>query len=372
MQRVLSGRTAAATLAVSALAGSALIVPLATPAAAQRGGQHPPTVRVLSSDYVFPLQFAVARGKVIVADSGTSTLSVLGGRTIATGPQPGDIAGVDVNRDGPQATAYTSTDFSTGTTALTVLRHGAGPVTADLSGFERSRNPDGRVRYGVDNPSDCVRAAFAANPDGPPATYPGVLDSHPYSVADGPGSSWWVADAGGNDLLRVDGRGRVSLVAVLPRQPSVITAAMAASVGLPACVAGVTYNFEAVPTDVEQGPHGMLYVSTLPGGPEDPSFGARGSVYLVNPWTGRATLVATGFAGATNIAVDPTGRIYVAELFAGRISVISRGQVRRLLDLPNVAAVEYADGKLYASTMAPTDETGNPTGPGTIVRISTR
>jgi hypothetical protein len=132
----------------------------------------------------------------------------------------------------------------------------------------------------------------------------------------------------------------------------------------------VTYNFESVPTDVESGPHGMLYVSTLPGGPEDPSFGARGSVYRVNPRTGHATLVATGFAGATNIAVDPAGQIYVAELFAGRISVISpHGTVRPLVDLPNVAAVEYSGGKLYASTMAPTDETGTPTGPGTIVRI---
>jgi DNA-binding beta-propeller fold protein YncE len=365
MRRVLSGRMVAA-----AVAASALTVPLATAASAQGAGHHQPTVHVLSSDYVFPLQFAVAHGKVYVADSATSTLSVLGSSTpIATGPQPGDVAGVDVNRDGPPATAYTSTDYSKGTAALTVLRHHKASVTADLSGFEQANNPDAGVHYGVDNPSECVRDAFASIPDTPPATYQGLVDSHPYAVADARGSSWWVADAGGNDLLSVDGKGTVSLVAVLPRQPSVITAEMVASVGLPDCVAGVTYNFEPVPTDVEQGPHALLYVSTLPGGPEDPSFGARGSVYRVDPRTGSATLVATGFAGATNVAVDPKGRIYVAELFAGRISVISQGTVTPVVDLRNVAAVEYADGKLYASTMAPTDQNGNPSGPGTIVRI---
>jgi DNA-binding beta-propeller fold protein YncE len=364
------GRVTPVRIAAAAVVAAALTVPLATPASARGAGHRAPTVRVLSSDYVFPLQFAVGRGKIYVADSATSTLSVLGSSTpIATGPQPGDVAGVDLNRDGRPTIAYTSTDYGNGMAALTVLRRRAGAATADLSGFEQANNPDGSVHYGVDNPSQCVVDAFASMPDTPPATYQGIIDSHPYAVSDAPGSAWWVADAGGNDLLRVDGQGNVSAVAVLPRQPFVITAEMAASAGLPDCVAGVTYNFEPVPTDVEQGPNGTLYVSTLPGGPEDPSFGARGSVYRVNPRTGGATLVATGFAGATNVAVDPSGRIYVAELFAGRVSVISHGAVSPVVDLPNVAAVEYADGKLYASTMAPTDQDGNPTGPGTIVRI---
>jgi hypothetical protein len=355
---------------VAALAASALTLPLAIPAAAHETGHRAPTIHVLSSDYVFPLQFAVAGGKVYVADSATSTLTVLGGGSpIAAGPPAGDLAGVAVHRGGRPTIAYTSTDFSTGAATLTILRHRHAPVTADLSGFERTRNPDGAVHYGVDNPSQCVIDAFGSSPDAPPASYPGQVDSHPYAVAAAAGPSWWVADAGGNDILRVDGRGRVSLVAVLPRQPTVITAQMAASAGLPACVVGVTYNFEPVPTDVETGPDGMLYVSTLPGGPEDESFGARGSVYRVNPRTGHATRVATGFAGATNLAVAPNGRIYVAELFAGRISVVAGRTVRPLVDLPNAAAVEYADGSLYASTMAPTDQNGAPTGPGTIVRI---
>ena len=83
-------------------------------------------------------------------------------------------------------------------------------------------------------------------------------------------------------------------------------------------------RFEPVPTDVEMGPDGMLYVSTLPGGPEDGSLGANGSVYRVDPRSGRATWLAGGMHGATGLAVH--GRdIVVAEMFAGEVSVIRKG-----------------------------------------------
>ena len=61
------------------------------------------------------------------------------------------------------------------------------------------------------------------------------------------------------------------------------------TVEAPACVVGEEYAFEPVPTDVEFGPDGWLYVSSLPGGPEDASLGARGAVFRVNPWTGHTT-----------------------------------------------------------------------------------
>ncbi len=41
-------------------------------------------------------------------------------------------------------------------------------------------------------------------------------DSHPYAVASLGDGSWAVADAGGNDILKVDSRGHVSVIAVLP------------------------------------------------------------------------------------------------------------------------------------------------------------
>jgi hypothetical protein len=180
------------------------------------------------------------------------------------------------------------------------------------------------MHYGVRNPSKCVKEAVEAKFHGP-ARYKGLVDSHAYSVASYK-NKWVVADAGGNDLLWVTNRGKISTLAVLPSQPLKITKEIAAPQQLPDCVVGVTYKFEAVPTDVEVGRDGYLYVTTLPGGPEDPSLGARGKVYRVNPHNGHVKLVATGFLGATNLAVGKHGKIFVAELFGGQISVVQARQ----------------------------------------------
>jgi hypothetical protein len=323
---------------------------------------------ILTTDVIAPFNLAVHDGSVYVADGGTSAVSKIrrtGLVTKATGPQPGEVAGVAFN-DRTGAMAYTTTSYADGATTLTI-KTGGKTVVADLDAFEARRNPDGRVLYGVRNPSQCVIDALTAVDA--PVSYKGLVESHPYSVTAWGDSDWVVADAAGNDLLKVDRMGHVSLVAVLPAQPLKITAEMAAAQGLPDCVVGITYRFEPVPTDVEVGPNGMLYVSTLPGGPEDPSLGARGSVYRVNPWTGRSTLVATGFAGATNVAVTPGGAIYVAELFGGKVSVIRNGKTHTFMTLENALAVEWGNGHLYASTLAPFDENGNPSGNGSVVRL---
>ena len=155
-------------------------------------------------------------------------------------------------------------------------------------------------------------------------------------------------------------------MAVLPAQPLVITEAISAAAGMEGKCVGVTYNFESVPTDVEVGRDGWLYVTTLAGGPESPAFGARSSVYRVNPRNGQVKLVATGLAGATNLALH-NGKIYVAEFFAGRISVIKNGQPKPYLTLPGVVSMESGSGRhpsLYAGTF------GSDTGPGTIVKIN--
>jgi sugar lactone lactonase YvrE len=117
---------------------------------------------------------------------------------------------------------------------------------------------------------------------------------------------------------------------------------------MPPCVVGGKFVAEPVPTDVEVGPRGKLYVSTLPGGPEDPSFGARGSVYEVNPWNGRWKQVATGFAGATNLAVTPWGTIYVSELFGNQISKVVGNHGVPLVSVPSPAGLEWFHGKLVA------------------------
>jgi DNA-binding beta-propeller fold protein YncE len=188
------------------------------------------------------------------------------------------------------------------------------------------------------------------------------VESHPYAVAAIDPGTVVVADAAGNDLLVVHGNGVVRTLAVLPPQPLQVTSELQQGLGLPECTIGASYGFEAVPTDVEVGPDGLLYVSTLPGGPEDPSLGARGSVYTVDPNSGAVHRIATGFAGATNVAVAPDGAVYVAELFGGQVSQIVGAGGVPVASVPFPAGLEWANGKLYASI----DAFGN----GSVVTIT--
>lgn len=142
---------------------------------------------------------------------------------------------------------------------------------------------------------------------------------------------------------------------MLPVQPYTITAEVAAAYGMPDCLIGAVYRFEPVPTAVTQGPDGMLYVTTLPGGPEDPSLGGRGSVYRVDPSTGAYQRLYGRLLGPTDIAVTPNGDIYVAELFAGRLTCIVPSLHSRytVATLPNIVSVAYGYGHLYAGTSVP-------------------
>jgi hypothetical protein len=135
---------------------------------------------------------------------------------------------------------------------------------------------------------------------------------------------------------------------------------------LPGCTLGATYAFEGVPTDVEVTRHGHLVVSLLPGGPEDPSLGSRGAVVHAVPFTKRSWTLARGFAGATNVAIGPRGRVYVAEMFGNRISVIRNHRPRPLVEVPSPGAVEYARGSLFVTTNVFGD--AGP-GDGSIVRV---
>jgi hypothetical protein len=349
---LLAGATVAA--AVMAAPGAAS----ATPAAASA-----PTVTVLDRTVLAPYQLTHDHSSVYVADGGRSAVYKLthkGLVKVVSGPQPGEIAGVAINGKG--TLAYTSTNYASGATALTITPKNGKTRTVDLSTFERTRNPDSSIRYGIDNPTECQQQAF--EPLGG-ANYQGQVDSHPYAVAALPNDAWVVADAGGNDLLKVDKTGTITVLSVLPRQPSVITAEAAAGLGLPDCVVGAIYNFEAVPTDVEIAANGRLIVSLLPGGPEDPSLGARGSVVSVNPSNGNATTLATGLLGATNVALGPDGKIFFSELFAGKIGVIDHGTARTYVELGSPLGLTYFKGALYAGTLGPT-----PTDAGSLVRIA--
>ena len=73
--------------------------------------------------------------------------------------------------------------------------------------------------------------------------------------------------------------------------------------------------------------------------------------------------------GATNLALGTHGRIYVAELFGGKISVVKGSKKADYVRLPGVVAVETdRRGRLWAATLGNQD----PPAPGTIVRIDVK
>ena len=358
-------RAGLTTLAVTAASAAALVL-AAAPASAEPIAAPQHVVQTLASNFVGPLQFAVDGKKVYVADSFTSTLNLIGSKTpIATGPNPnqgGDLAGVAVD-PATHAVAYTTNNGDHSVTQADDPHPGSEAGRGDLANFEKTHNPDHANLYGTSTTNTC--AINALKKAGIPVSYRGQLDSHAYSVTAIGGGSWAVGDAGGNDVLRVTKTGQISLIQVLPVVPVKITAAFAAANGLPKCVAGITYNFEPVPTDVEVGPGNGLYVSSLPGGPEGPDSGNPGSIYRIAG--GQITKVATGFAGATNLAFNSYGNIFVAQIGAGSIAEVVGGRPQVIANLPGVVAVEFANGHLYAST-APAATGGN--GPGKVVVLS--
>ncbi|MEK6208472.1 MAG: ScyD/ScyE family protein [Chloroflexota bacterium] len=142
---------------------------------------------------------------------------------------------------------------------------------ADVSAFEAANNPD------------------SADPGS-------HVDSNPYGLLVTPNGRI-VADAGGNDLLRVSATGEVSLLSVFPAR------FVSSPFG--------TIPMQAVPTSVVVGPGGDYYVGQLTGFPF-PVGGAN--IYRVPREGGSPTVFASGFTNIIDIAFGGDGSLYVLEI----------------------------------------------------------
>ncbi|HEX2235517.1 MAG TPA: ScyD/ScyE family protein [Actinomycetota bacterium] len=137
--------------------------------------------------------------------------------------------------------------------------------------------------------ADLAEYEAEANPD------EGVIDSNPNAVLKKGGRAL-VVDAAGNSVLKVDGDGDISTVAVFPNRT-------------------VTFNGEqvpmqAVPTSIVEGPDGALYVGQLTGFPF-PVGKAR--VYRIEPGE-KPEIYARGFTNIIDIAFDDDGDLFVLEI----------------------------------------------------------
>ena len=173
------------------------------------------------------------------------------------------------------------------------LRAGFGPGGSDFGKLVRIRGNGWRAV------ADLAAYEAASNPDnGPP-------DSNPYGLLRASGAHY-VAEAGGNALLRVHRNGNISTVAVLPSRPQ-------------------GRGNDSVPTVVVRGPDGALYVGELTGFPY-PSGTAR--IYRIVG--GTAEVWREGFTMIMDMVFAPDGSLYVLQFSTGGPGTTPPGSVVRV------------------------------------------
>ena len=164
-------------------------------------------------------------------------------------------------------------------------------------------NPSGKVRFN----EDIAGYELENNPDG------FVPDSNPYGMAAVPGAVI-IADAGGNDLLKVAANGTISTLAVFPTFPNLP--------GLPG-----PPNVQAVPTSVAVGPDGHYYVGQLTGFPFIPG---RANVYRVPAGGGDPEVAYSGFTNIIDVTFGPDGSLYILEIASAGIPNFGSGRLVRI------------------------------------------
>jgi hypothetical protein len=271
----------------------------------------------------------VARGNNCYSGTGAVTRWLRGrqGR-VATGlpsvfnPEFGDIIGpqdvallgrrafVSIGWGGDPAARAQLGDLATGLGWLLQLTpSGQWREVTDIAGVETEQNPAG-----------------------------GPFDSNPFGLLAEPGKRF-VADAGGNSLLQLDANGKGSVVATFPATAAPPPFEQA----------------DAVPTEVQRGPDGALYVSTLSGVPFVPG---DAKIYRIVPG-GTPTVFVDGFTAITDFTFGDDGSLYVLEYASGifltppgRVVHVAPSATRTVIpvELTNPTGILVdGDGVIYVS-----------------------
>ena len=176
-----------------------------------------------------------------------------------------------------------------------------------------------------------------------------LVETHPYGLAAGPDGMLWVADAAGNDLLRVNpSTGAIELVAVFDVMPGPI----------PNANRGGANEIEPVPTSVTFDGAGEMFVSLLSGVPFLPGMS---KVVHVSP-DGAVTDYSTDLTMLTDLKTGPDGMLYAVSMgvFAEEGPEPNSGAVLRIgkgtseivisgLSLPTALSFDAA-GNAYVTT----------------------
>jgi hypothetical protein len=337
----------AATAALALVGGTAAAAP------AHPNHRAKPTVAVVAKKLVGPLSAAQAPdGTRYWTDSFAGPLyrQLPGGQPTVVFAGSKKVTAEGVSADGGVLRFTTGDPRNKGGKVWTLDASGAPQLVGDTFAYEKTANPDGTFDYGfLKTPKSCLSQL----PKDVPGSYSGVKESHPYATATANGVTY-VADAGANAIVAISPTGVFSTVAALKPVKVKVSAAGAKANKLPRCTVGRKYALEAVPTDIEYGPDGKLYVTSLPGGPEDGSLGLNGRVLRIDPATGAVTTIADHLLSPTGVAVAANGDVYVAQLFPGLISKMAAGttKLRTFAKVPFPAAVEVTPTGLLATINA--------------------
>lgn len=302
----------------------------------------------ISKDFTSPLFGLSAKpgGPLFVADSGAGPTELRNGKASLIADLPGvtDVLPVEGGRflaltsGGPANALYR------------ISRRGHVEQVADLLAFEKAKNPDGDE-----------------------------IESNPFDLAKGANGKTLVADAAGNDILRVGPHGHVDWAATLPEK-LVSTRFIKKLVGCPnpadpeeaeACSLPPQIPADPVATSVAVGPDGAMYVTELRGFPATPGtsrvWRIEPDAYHVHCGTSpKCKVVARGFTSIIDLAFGK-GKAYVVELdekswyavetgraVGGTINVCrpygSHWDCHRLAThLPMPTAVALKDGGVYTT-----------------------
>ncbi len=368
------------------LASLALIISVALGGSA--GAAVSPSVaaskQVVVSGLDNPRDLAFGNGKLYVAEAGH------GGTACFTIPQQGKqcvgfTSGISrINIAGKSATRVVSGLFSIagadGTFATGV--DGISTGGSQIYGIETGSSlsvPPGIVAAGVEaRAKKQIGRVIVANTGGGwkatanvgdrdyiwsghhkrfvPGQFP---DANPYGILR-TGSSTLVVDAGSNTIDRVTPANRVHVLRFIPNPPA----------------------SDAVPTCLDKGPDGAIYIGELTGGGNPPGSSV---VWRFAPGTNTLTKWATGLTTVTGCGFGPDGKFYATEFSArgldnaapntGRVVQVPAHSTTPItiiggLSFPGGFAAG-SDGSLYVSNWSIATATGPAGAPtGSVVRIT--
>ena len=323
----------------AAIAASCAVALVGTPAYADTGdrygGRDP--IQVVADHLNDPFEISAGPGRTLyVTETGVGQVTAVDPARQTTKPVITGVGGAngavkvgtqfavltggpnETTAAAPALTAKTSDAAGVPVASVLLARPGKKPVQlADLLANELKNHPDGQTQYDP--------------------LHPDSLSNPFYLINDRSGKGLvLVADGGGNAVLRVDRKGKISNFFI----PPVITDGACAGVPNNAPVPGT--GCDPVPTGLAYGPRNTLYVSTLSS--EVPG---EGRVYVLDAYSGKIKRVITGLDAPTGVAVDWCGNVYVSEVLEGVATATDPSTFGRIVKIAT------DDSKTYAQVTMP-------------------